>query len=147
MKPKLRWITPAALCKGEQCGRNGGQARLWPGQRSRLCSDRRAQSEARSRPAGLLQVGQTYHDPDEEPLGSERVERSLERQVNTLRLLYMLVPEANTLFIMYPKLTRKISLFLLLSWHQYCEFIQSLYWEISLSLSVCPQLWRVEESQ
>lgn len=69
---------------GEQRCRNGGQAGLWPGQRSRLCGDGCAQSEARSRPAGLLQVGQTYHDPHEEPLGSEGVERSLERQVSTL---------------------------------------------------------------
>lgn len=79
------------LVSGEQCCRNGGQAQLWPGQRARLCSDGRAQGEAGSWPPGLLQVRQTYYDPDEEPLGSERVERSLEWQVNTLQILWVLM--------------------------------------------------------
>lgn len=66
---------------GAHCGGHGGQAELRSGKRTRLRRDGRPQSPARPRPAGLLQVGQTQHDPDEEPLGGEGVERALERQV------------------------------------------------------------------
>lgn len=72
------------LASGEQRCRNGGQAGLWPGQGPRLRCDGCAEDQAGPRPAGLLQVRQTDHDPDEEPLGPEGVERSLERRVNTL---------------------------------------------------------------
>ena len=52
-----------------------------PGEGPRLRGDRRPQGETGTRPAGLLQVRQTHHDPHEKPLGTERVERTLERQV------------------------------------------------------------------
>ena len=66
---------------GDQRSRHGGQAGLRPGEGPRLRGDRRPQGEAGTRPAGLLQVRQTHHDPHEKPLGTERVERTLERQV------------------------------------------------------------------
>lgn len=66
---------------GDHSGGHGGPFGLRPGQRPRLRRDRRTESPTGSRPAGLLQVGEAAHDPHEEPLGGEGVERPLERQV------------------------------------------------------------------
>lgn len=68
---------------GAHCSGHGGQTELRAGEGTCVRRDGRPQSPARSRPAGLLQIRQTQHDPDEEPLGGEGVERTLERQVGT----------------------------------------------------------------
>lgn len=77
---------PACFCciAGDHDRGHGGTAGLWPGQRSCLRCDRRTESAARSRIAGLLQVGEAAYDPYEEPLGREGVERPLEWQVTTV---------------------------------------------------------------
>lgn len=82
------WVPTASTIKpdgfaGDHSGGHGGPAGLRPGQRPRLRCDGRTESPARSRPAGLLQIGEAAHDPNEEPLGREGVERPLERQVTT----------------------------------------------------------------
>lgn len=63
---------------GDHSGRHGGSAGVRFSQRPRLCRDRRSEGAARSRTAGLLQIGEAAHDPHEEPLGGEGVERPVE---------------------------------------------------------------------
>lgn len=66
---------------GDHSGGHGGAAGLWFGQRPRLRRDGRQEGASRPRTAGLLQVREAAHDPHEEPLGREGVERPVERQV------------------------------------------------------------------
>ena len=78
---KLMCLMIRGVAPGNHSSGHGGQTGLWPGEGPCVRCDGRPQGKAGPRPAGLLQVRQTQHDPQEEPLGTERVERALERQV------------------------------------------------------------------
>jgi len=80
--------SPFSCFPGDHDRGHGGTAGLWPGQRSRLRRDGRAESEAGSRTAGLFQIRKAADDPHEEPLGRKGVERPLERQVHPYTATY-----------------------------------------------------------
>lgn len=57
---------------------HGSTTGLWPGQRPCLCSDGCTKSAVRPWTVGLLQIREAAHDPHEESVGREGVERPME---------------------------------------------------------------------